>query len=85
MRIGIIHKRADSNRPSLIMATKLNSTVHREVKLQNPTGPMEDYIVSLKAGTKPSLVFRKKKHRSETEIPLEVLLFPEHWTYEYEE
>ena len=66
------------------MATKLNTPIHREVKLHNPDGPMEDYIITLKPEPVPSLVFRKKMHRSETVMPLAVLLYPEHWTYEYE-
>ena len=67
------------------MATKLNTPIHREVKLLNPDGPEEDYIVTLKPEPEPSLVFRKKKHRGETVMPLAVLLYPENWTYETEE
>ena len=66
------------------MATKLNSPIHREVKLTSENGEPCDYIVTLKPGEKPSLVLRLKRHRSELEIPLEVLLAPTEWVYEYE-
>ena len=66
------------------MATKLNSPIHREVELTSENGEPCDYIVTLKPGEKPSLVLRLKRHRSELEIPLEVLLAPTEWVYEYE-
>ena len=36
------------------MATKLNTPIHREVRLLNPDGPEEDYIVTLKPEPEPS-------------------------------
>ena len=66
------------------MATKLTSSIHREARLKDENGTPNDYIVTLKAGDKPALVFRRKRHQSELEIPLEVLLSPTEFEYEYE-
>ena len=66
------------------MATKLPSPIHREVNIRDENGAIQDYIVSIKPGDKPSVVIRKKRYQSEIEIPLEVLLAPTEWEYEYE-
>jgi|TARA_R100000808_G_scaffold18668_1_gene40839 hypothetical protein len=66
------------------MATKLTTPIHREVKFPDENGAMQDFIVTLQPGDKPRLKIRRKRHQSETEIPLEVLLTPTEWEYEYE-
>ena len=67
------------------MATKLTSNIHRETRLKDENGTPNDYIVTLRAGERPALVFRRKRHQSELVIPLEVLLAPTEYEYEYEQ
>jgi len=66
------------------MATKLTTPIHREVKLKDENGSVNDYIVTLKPGDKPSLILRRKRHQGEIEMPLEIILAPTEYEYEYE-
>jgi len=66
------------------MATKLKSSIHREVRLKDENGTPNDYIVSLRAGDVPSVVIRRKRHQGETVLPLEVILAPTEFEWDYE-
>mgnify|MGYP003113040932 FL=1 len=66
------------------MATKLTTSIHREVNLKDENGTPHDYIVTLKAGKNPSVVLRRKRHQSEIILPLEKILAPTEFEWEYE-
>lgn len=52
--------------------------------MKDENGTPNDYIVTLRGGDVPSVVIRRKRHQGETVLPLEVILAPTEFEWDYE-